>query len=282
MSEQIKEPLYDYHVIPLTEKLHKREYPAISPTRPAVSQAGRTVLVTGGGTGIGYAIVKAFALAGASKIIIVGRSAAKLQGAIGDLHQETAGEVTEFEARECQIPDPKSIDALWDGLAADGIHVDVLVLNAAMMGVGKMWDLEWQWVWNQFEVNVRSHHQFCYRFDQQPAFKGRQVSSIQSPVLETNVLTENLLEIRRQRSNLGHPRLACGKECAQLRLDEEFGNTPPAAACEREGALRLADHQLPPWCHPLSDCEGAGSGRDFAQLGRQQLAGRSGGLVRLV
>lgn len=190
MSEQIKEPLYDYHVIPLTEKLHKREYPAILPTRSALSQAGHTVLVTGGGTGIGFAIVKAFALAGASKVIIVGRSAAKLQGAIKDLQQETAGAVTAFEARECQIPDPKSIDALWDGLAADGVHVDVLVLNAAMMGVGKMWDLEWQWVWSQFEVNVRSHHQFCYRFDQQPTFKGRQVSAIQSVVLETNVLTE--------------------------------------------------------------------------------------------
>lgn len=175
MPKQVEEPLFDYKIIPLTEKIHKRAYPAILPDRSSLSQAGRTVLITGGSAGIGHSIAKAFAVAGASRIIIVGRDVVKFQGAVDDLQKESAGSNTRFEGRECHISEPESIDKLWDGLAADGIHVDVLVLNAAMTGLGKMWELEWQWVWRQFEVNVRAHHQFCHRLAQQPTSEGKQV-----------------------------------------------------------------------------------------------------------
>lgn len=209
MSERIKEPLYDYKVIPLTKTIHKRAYSAILPTRASLSQAGRVVLITGGGSGIGLEIAKSFALAGALRVIIVGRNATKLQDVVEELEQEFATDSThptKFEARECQILDSDSIEKLWSGLAADGVHVDALVLNAAMTGVGKMWDLGWEWIWKQFEVNVRAHHQFCYLLDQQPALKGKQVSTEDSSFSHGIIaeLTYTLTEIHRQRGYLGH------------------------------------------------------------------------------
>lgn len=52
---------------------HNNPSPFIDPTRQRLSAAGRIVLVTGGGTAIGKAIVEAFAKAKADHIFLVGR-----------------------------------------------------------------------------------------------------------------------------------------------------------------------------------------------------------------
>ncbi|KAF2144341.1 uncharacterized protein K452DRAFT_285577 [Aplosporella prunicola CBS 121167] len=62
-----------------TETFHHHSYPAISPTRPELSAAGKTVFISGGGRGLGTGIVDAFAQAGAKILIILGRNAATLQ-----------------------------------------------------------------------------------------------------------------------------------------------------------------------------------------------------------
>lgn len=51
-------------------------YPAIDPTRPELSTniKGKTVVVTGGGAGIGARVAHAFAKAGATQIAILGRT----------------------------------------------------------------------------------------------------------------------------------------------------------------------------------------------------------------
>jgi NAD(P)-dependent dehydrogenase (short-subunit alcohol dehydrogenase family) len=58
---------------------HNDTYSSISPTNPSLSAAGKTIVITGGGTGIGRATVEAFAQAKAASITITGRRLAPLE-----------------------------------------------------------------------------------------------------------------------------------------------------------------------------------------------------------
>ncbi|KAJ5227507.1 uncharacterized protein N7469_007513 [Penicillium citrinum] len=57
--------------------------------QPANRLSGRTCMVTGGSSGIGYAIAERFLQEGASSIILVGRSQKRLQAAANDLRSST-------------------------------------------------------------------------------------------------------------------------------------------------------------------------------------------------
>ncbi|WP_028060913.1 SDR family NAD(P)-dependent oxidoreductase [Candidatus Solirubrobacter pratensis] len=72
----------------------------------------RTVLVTGGGKGIGRAVVERFTAAG-ERVIAVGRDRAAL-------------EATGAESAECDVTDEAAVSALFDRIGA----LDVLVINA--------------------------------------------------------------------------------------------------------------------------------------------------------
>ncbi|KAK1092522.1 hypothetical protein LTR48_004178, partial [Friedmanniomyces endolithicus] len=63
----------------LTSEWHDKTYPAIDPKRPELSAKGKTIVISGGGSGIGRGIAQAFALAGASAIAILGRRQALLE-----------------------------------------------------------------------------------------------------------------------------------------------------------------------------------------------------------
>ncbi|KAE9389715.1 short-chain dehydrogenase/reductase [Gymnopus androsaceus JB14] len=115
----------------LTPTHHRDTYPSISPTKPSLTQAGKTILITGGGGGIGFEIARSFAKASASKVIIVGRRAGFLDEAIGKLRNEFQSGGTEFMAHQADIASDTSIASLWEFLHSQGILVHVLVLNAA-------------------------------------------------------------------------------------------------------------------------------------------------------
>ncbi|KAJ3858674.1 short-chain dehydrogenase/reductase [Lentinula novae-zelandiae] len=115
----------------VTRTHHHDTYPAISPIKPSLSQAGRAVLITGGGGGIGFEIARSFAKASASQIVIVGRRGAVLDVAAVKLREEFKGTTTQFIARQGDIGDDASISSLWDFLNSQNIFIRVLVLNAA-------------------------------------------------------------------------------------------------------------------------------------------------------
>jgi 3-oxoacyl-[acyl-carrier protein] reductase len=99
--------------------------------------SGARVLVTGGTSGIGYGIAKAFSVAGA-RVTVTGTRASK------DAYPEA--DLSGFEFRTLQLEDTVAIQALAAGL--DGL--DILVNNAgATMPAGD------EWSHDGFEASVR-------------------------------------------------------------------------------------------------------------------------------
>lgn len=65
---------------------HSKTYDRIS-KQHGFKGEGKTVLVTGGATGVGYSISKAFASAGVSRVIIISRSPEPQEKAKAELEQ---------------------------------------------------------------------------------------------------------------------------------------------------------------------------------------------------
>ncbi|KAK4233367.1 hypothetical protein C8A03DRAFT_19550 [Achaetomium macrosporum] len=62
-----------------TATWHNATYPAISPLRPELSAKGKTIVITGAGTGIGRQAALSFANAGAARVVLLGRMASTLE-----------------------------------------------------------------------------------------------------------------------------------------------------------------------------------------------------------
>jgi NAD(P)-dependent dehydrogenase (short-subunit alcohol dehydrogenase family) len=87
---------------------------------------GKTILVTGGASGIGYTISQAFAEAGAARIAVVGRSSGPLEKAKANL--EASFPSTKILPYQDSITDHSRMDEILQELGT----VDVLILNAAV------------------------------------------------------------------------------------------------------------------------------------------------------
>lgn len=149
---------------------HKTPYPAISPKRPELSQAGRTVLITGGNGGIGFAICRSFMAASAKRVVFIGRGKQKVELAASRLVAEgqAMGSPSIVDGRVCDASDPDATAALWGGLKAEGIFVDVLILNAAAFGEPKpLLETGLDKVWQSYLTNVRAHLDFTERLYKQ-------------------------------------------------------------------------------------------------------------------
>lgn len=170
---------------------HKDTYAAISSRRPELSQAGRTVLVTGGGMGVGYAIANSFAQAGASIIVLVGRREQLLISAAETLKADhaTANSSLKVHTHTVDVTDTKSTASLWGWLADNGIVIDVLILNAGRQSPLKtMLELGLEEVWEFYKVNVYGHMDFAERFHNQDR-KGSTGPAVRIKTLPVSTLT---------------------------------------------------------------------------------------------
>src|SRR3979409_1907064 len=88
--------------------------------------AGKRILVTGGGTGLGAAMGRRFVELGA-ELIICGRRLELLGAPAAQMHSDLGGAVS---AIRCDIRDGASVDAMMDAIWREA-PLDVLVNNAA-------------------------------------------------------------------------------------------------------------------------------------------------------
>lgn len=91
--------------------------------------AGKTALVTGAGTGIGYAVASRFAREGA-RVAIADRDAPAAQRAAGEIGSSARASVMD-------ISDEPSVEAAFGLLRAEGWAPDVVVANAGVQLFGQ-------------------------------------------------------------------------------------------------------------------------------------------------
>lgn len=168
-----------------TKTYHTKPYDAISPLRPELSQAGRTVLITGGNDGIGYAAARAFGRASAAKVIIVGRRAEANTAAASKLEEELSkehGSATRFVGMVCDISKASDIERLWQDLRSAGTTVDVLVLNATGISEAKtILQRGTDAIWDDYNINLRAQLHLAERFYKQEDAVGHAQKVICNP-----------------------------------------------------------------------------------------------------
>jgi len=85
---------------------------------------GNTILITGGGTGIGRGLAGEFVRRG-NEVVICGRRQDKLD--------EACRGVPGLRAHRCDVSDGADRQRLFEAIAADGLAINVLINNAACM-----------------------------------------------------------------------------------------------------------------------------------------------------
>jgi NAD(P)-dependent dehydrogenase (short-subunit alcohol dehydrogenase family) len=111
-----------------TKIWHSQPYPAIEPSRPELNAKGKTVVVSGGGSGIGAAIVKAFAAAGAPRIAIFGRRNNVLQATKAEVERDYPS--TKVSTVTADVAVATEVDAAFDEIARNLGKIDVFVSNS--------------------------------------------------------------------------------------------------------------------------------------------------------
>ncbi|KAF4637224.1 hypothetical protein G7Y89_g844 [Cudoniella acicularis] len=131
-------------------KEHYQTYPRISPTHLRSEITSKTVLITGGGYGIGASIANSFAQAGAHSIILAGRTESRLLSTISSL--SASFPATKFTHHVLDITSKASVKKLFDELKTSP---DILVNNAGYLPEPKNFlDIDLEEFWKGFEVNV--------------------------------------------------------------------------------------------------------------------------------
>ncbi|PYH40409.1 SDR family NAD(P)-dependent oxidoreductase [Aspergillus saccharolyticus JOP 1030-1] len=129
-------PSNDYpQPILFTKKWHTKPYPFISPARPELSAAGKNVIVTGGGSGIGNAIAVAFAQANAKSVSILGRRLQTLQAGAETITAAAtaAGTSTQVLSATADLRHRDAVDQALASIVSQVGQIDIFVSNAGTL-----------------------------------------------------------------------------------------------------------------------------------------------------
>ncbi|KEQ88965.1 NAD(P)-binding protein [Aureobasidium pullulans EXF-150] len=145
-----------------TKSLRRDVYPAIDPKNPEQNAAGKVVLITGAGGGIGGETARAWAIAGAEGIILVGRKASLLQepaGAISSINKDV-----KVLTMTADLTSEADVEELFSQAKTTFGKVDVVVNTAGTMTGGPVGDMIPQQWWTDFEVNVKGTYTLTHHY----------------------------------------------------------------------------------------------------------------------
>ncbi|KAF3389848.1 Short chain dehydrogenase andI [Talaromyces pinophilus] len=165
-----------------TEAYHSKSYDRISKHHGFEGQ-GKTVLVTGGASGVGFAICKAFAGAGVARIAIVSRSAEPQKKARDELI--AAWPATEVWTYQGSVTDSARMSEILHDLGT----VDVLVMGvAAVHQRAKATSITTEDVQTAFDTNVIAAFNLtkAYLETPMPASGSKTVINISSAVAQVS------------------------------------------------------------------------------------------------
>ena len=115
---------------------------------------GRSAIITGGASGIGYAIAAEFSRAGATVHIVDrdGEAASAAADSIAAANTSAGGPIYAYA---CDVSDSAEVDSVFSALIAQH-RVDVLVNNAGIAGIGRVDNTSAEDFDRVFNVNVKS------------------------------------------------------------------------------------------------------------------------------
>ncbi|KAF7879032.1 hypothetical protein EAF04_000232 [Stromatinia cepivora] len=130
-----------------TATWHNDTYESISPSRSELSVAGKTVVIIGGGSGIGRETAFAFASAGAAHIALLGRTDATLQ--------ETAKSIpsTSKASHSVHVADLTKAESLKSAAAAVGNWNILVICSGYCPTPSPIPSSEGEDWWKGFETN---------------------------------------------------------------------------------------------------------------------------------
>jgi len=136
----------------VTKTWHRESYPAISPLSSS-STAGKFVLISGAGTGIGAETTLAFAEAGATAFALLGRTAATLEETAAKVKSQFPS-VQEVQVIVTDISSKSAVAAAFS-IIAKIRPIDIFVNNAAYFpNIGMVADLDADEFAKGFAINV--------------------------------------------------------------------------------------------------------------------------------
>lgn len=114
-----------------TKVTYNATYPAIDPTLPALSTAGKVVVITGASGGIGHAAAGSFAASGAKALILLGRRADALTETVAHVRATNNDVLTHtYIVDLCDSP---TVRAVMAAVVQEHGGIDILVHSAGVL-----------------------------------------------------------------------------------------------------------------------------------------------------
>ncbi|KAL5333738.1 hypothetical protein BJX70DRAFT_47862 [Aspergillus crustosus] len=145
----------DYFVknMAFTKNAYRDLYPAIDPTRPELSQAGKVIVITGASRGLGQGFAIAFARANAAAIAILGRSAeglAETERRISEVNQQT-----KVLSLVVDVTDEAGVNSAFQEIKSQLGTPHVLINNAGVFVLENLAESKMDTFWGTIEINLK-------------------------------------------------------------------------------------------------------------------------------